>query len=102
MVDINKLTFVIYNFVYTILFCILDVIYNTKKADIILECNIKNDIVEHSVFSDLVMNLGRILGFLLMLICGVIGNILSFKILLFIVSMMIPIYSYIIYKIDNI
>lgn len=101
LIDINKLTFVIYNFVYTVSFCILDIIYNTKKADIIKECNIQNDIVEHSVFSDLVMNIGRILGFSLMLICGLLDNILSFKILLFIVSMMIPLYSYAVYKIDN-
>ena len=47
------------------------------------------------------MELGRITGFLLMLFASLLNNIFYFKLLLFIVTMSIPIYSITMYKVEN-
>ena len=47
------------------------------------------------------MELGRIIGFLLMLIIGLLNNIIYFKALLLIVTVSIPIYAKTMYKIEK-
>ena len=46
------------------------------------------------------MDIGRIFGFLLLLIAGLLNNIVYFKLLLLIVTIAIPIYATIMYKME--
>ena len=38
IININKISLIIYNFCYTVTFCIFDVVYNTRKGDLVKEC----------------------------------------------------------------
>ena len=100
--DINKITLVIYNFVYTISICILGVIYDTKKGDLVKECNIEEWKVEWVSYVVLFMHLGRISGYILMLIAGLFNNIIVFKILLILVTLFAPICTKLMYGVEQI
>lgn len=100
--DISKLTLIIYNFAYAISFCIFDVIYNTKKGDLIKECGISKYKVEFIGFSSIFISTGRIIGYLLMLIASFATDIMIFKILLIIVTLCAPIYCMLVYKLEKI
>ncbi len=100
--DINKITLVIYNFVYTISICILGVIYDTKKGDLVKECNIEEWKVEWVSYVVLFMHLGRISGYILMLIAGLFNNIIVFKILLILVTLFAPICTKLMYGVEKI
>lgn len=100
--DINKITLVIYNFVYTISICILGVIYDTKKGDLVKECNIEEWKVEWVSYVVLFMHLGRISGYILMLIAGFFNNIIMFKILLILVTLFAPICTKLMYDVERI
>ncbi len=101
VLDINKITLIIYNFVYTISICILGVIYDTKKGDLVKECNIENWKTEWVIYVGLFIATGRILGYILMLIAGIFNNIIFFKILLIVVTFFAPIYTKLMYNIEN-
>ena len=91
--DINKVTLIIYNFLYTISISILTVIYNTKKGNLVRECNIEKWKIEYVVYVSLFIAIGRVLGYILMLIAGIINSIAVFKILLIITSVFAPVYA---------
>lgn len=99
--DINKITLIIYNCIYTIAICILGVIYDTKKGDLVKECNIEEWKVEFVSYVGLFIAAGRILGYMMMLIAGIINNILVFKALLGIVSIVAPVYGYLMYRVEK-
>jgi len=101
LININKLTLIIYNFCYKTTFCIFDVIYNTKKGNLVKECNIKDFREEYIGFMEMSIGLGRIIGYALMLLVSVYSNILLFKLLLAIVTLFAPIYCYLIYKTEQ-
>ena len=101
VLDINKITLIIYNFVYTISICILGVIYDTKKGDLVKECNIEKWKTEWVIYVGLFIATGRILGYILMLIAGIFNNIIFFKILLIVVTFFTPIYTKLMYNIEN-
>lgn len=91
--DINKTTLIIYNLIYTISICILSIIYDTKKADLVRELGIEKYKVEHVTYVGLFISCGRIIGYTLMLIAGFFDNIVVFKILLATVTLFAPIYA---------
>ena len=101
VLDINKITLIIYNFVYTISICILGVIYDTKQGDLVKECNIEKWKTEWVIYVGLFITIGRILGYILMLIAGIFNNIIFFKILLIIVTFFAPIYTKLMYNVEN-
>ena len=101
IIDINKITLVIYNGIYTISICILGVIYDTKKGDLVKECNIEKWKVEFISYVGLFIATGRIFGYTMMLIAGIINNIFIFKILLGIVSIFAPLYGHLMYKVES-
>lgn len=101
LVDINKITLVIYNFCYIITFCIFDVIYNTRKGDLVKECDIENYKEEYIGYTSISIGIGRIIGYILMLIVSFTSNLIFFKILLAIVTFFAPIYCYLIYKTEH-
>lgn len=101
VLDINKITLIIYNFVYTISICVLGVIYDTKKGDLVKECNIEKWKTEWVIYVELFIATGRILGYILMLIAGIFNNIIFFKILLIIVTLFVPIYTKLMYNVEK-
>lgn len=101
LLNINKTTLVIYNFTYSITVYILEVMFKIKTDNIIREFNIEKWIVEYHTFIDFFMELGRIIGFLLMLIIGLLNNIVYFKVLLLIVTVSIPLYAITMYRVQK-
>ena len=101
VLDINKITLIIYNFIYTISICILGVIYDTKKGNLVKECNIEKWKTEWVIYVELFIATGRILGYILMLIAGIFNNIILFKILLIVVTFFASIYTKLMYNVEN-
>lgn len=99
--DINKTTLIIYNFLYTVTISILTVIYNTKKGDLVKECNIENWKIEYVVYVGLFIATGRVLGYSLMLIAGLFNNVIIFKVLLVMVSIFAPVYAKLMYDVEK-
>lgn len=101
LLNINKTTLIIYNFAYSITVYMLEVMFKIKTDNIVREYNIEKWIVEYHTFIDWFMELGRVIGFSVVLIVGLLNNIIYFKLLLLIVTISIPIYAIIMYKIEN-
>lgn len=101
IVDINKTTLIIYNFTYNITIYILEVMFKIKADDVVKEYNIEKWIVEYHTFIEGFMEIGRITGFFLMLIAGLLNEIFYFKLLLLIVTVCIPIYAITMYKVEK-
>lgn len=101
LIDINKTTLIIYNFCYIITFCIFDVVYNTRKGNLVKECKIENYREEYIGYTSISIGSGRIIGYLLMLIVSFTSNLIFFKVLLVIVTAFAPIYCYLIYKTEK-
>lgn len=99
--DINKVTLVIFKLFYGTNIVVLDVIYNTKKGNIVKECNIEEWKVEWCIYSELFISLGRVMGYVLMLIAGILNNMLIFKVLLVIVTIFAPVYAKLMYKAEQ-
>lgn len=98
LIEIKKSTLVIFNFAYIIAFTIYDVIYNTRKGNLVNECNIEEYKEEFIIYLSNSVLIGRIIGYTLMLIVSFTSNILIFKILLVLCTILTPVFSYLIYK----
>lgn len=96
LININKITLTLYNFCSIVIFCIFDVVYNTRKGDLVKERKIEKYCEEHIGYTSIFIGLGRIIGYILMLLVSFTMNIVYFKILLMIVTLFAPIYSYLI------
>lgn len=94
LIDINKTTLIIYNLCYIISFCIFDAVYNTRKGDLVKECNLEKYREEYIGYTAIGISIGRVIGYLLMLVVSFSTNILFFKILLAIVTAFAPVYCY--------
>ncbi len=101
ILNINQTTLIIYNFTYSITVYILEVMFKIKADDIVKENNIEKWIVEYHTFIEIFMEIGRITGFILMLLVGLLNNVVYFKLLLLIVTISIPIYAIIMYKLEK-
>lgn len=97
-INISKTTLIIYNFCYTVTFCIFDVVYNTRKGDLVKECEIEKYMEEYIGYTSISIGLGRMIGYVLMLIVSFATNIIYFKILLVVVTLFAPIYCYLMVK----
>ena len=98
LINISKTSLVIYNFCYMVTFCIFDVVYNTRKGDLVKECKIDKYREEYIGYTSIGIGIGRIIGYVLMLIVSFTSNIIYFKILLAVVTLFAPIYCYLIVK----
>ena len=101
VIDIGKITLIIYNFACTTWLCIFDAIYNAQKGDLIKECNIEKYDVEHVMFNSILTCSSRFIGFSLILFVGLIDNMIVFKGLLAIIAILVLIYSRIIANIER-
>lgn len=98
LININRTSLVIYNFCYMVTFCIFDVVYNTRKGDLVKECKIDKYREEYIGYTSIGIGIGRIIGYVLMLIVSFTSDIIYFKILLAVVTLFAPIYCYLIVK----
>lgn len=94
LIDINRITLIIYNFCYITTFCIFDAIYNTRKGDLVKECKIEDFREEYIGYTSIGIGIGRVIGYLLMLLVSFANNIVWFKALLAIVTLFAPVYCY--------
>ena len=101
IIDINKITLIIYNLFYTISIAVLGTIYDTKKANIVNECNIVEWKTEWIIVAELFIALGRVIGFVLLLIAGIFNHMIIFKVLLVIVTLFTPIYSKLMFDLEK-
>ena len=101
LLNISRETLIIYYFTYSITICIIDTAFNTKKGDLIKNYDIEKYNVEYVMLCEIFTEIGNVFGFTLMLIAGFVGSIISFKILLFLVTICIPIFIKLLIDIDK-
>lgn len=97
----NRITLVIYNFACTVSLCVFDAIYNTQKGNLVKECNIEKRATEHIMFNAFCTDISRMIGFILILIAGSLGNMTAFKVILLLITLCVPIYVNIIIKLER-
>lgn len=91
LININKITLIIYNFCYITTFCIFDAVYNTRKGDLVKECRIEDFNIGYTSIG---IGIGRVIGYFLMLVVSFANYIAWFKVLLVIVTLFAPVYCY--------
>lgn len=98
VINLGKIEVVVYNIVSCSFIVILEILFNIERFN-----NKKNGInsefyIENQIFINMIMQIGRILGYGLLFIIGLSNNVIYFKILLLIATIIIPIYSYYMYQ----
>lgn len=101
--DINKVSIVIYNLCNSVFLVLLLNTAETKSYNIINEDKkvIQDYIVEHQITWQIALNVSRILGYLVLFVASLFNNILVFKVLLFLVTIVIVIYSRLMISLDR-
>ena len=95
LLDINKISIIIYNICNSVFLVLLLNTAETKSYDIINEDKkvINDYIVEHQITWQIVLNISRIVGYVVLFIASLFNNMIVFKILLFLVTLVIIVYS---------
>lgn len=101
--DISKITIIIYNLCNSIFLVLLMNTAETKNYDIINEDKkvIDDYIVEHQVTWQIVLNVSRIIGYLVLFIASLFNNMIFFKALLILVTIIIVLYSKFMINLDK-
>lgn len=99
VIKLGKIEFIIYNIISYSFIVILEILFNIERFN-----NKQNNInveyyFENQLFINMIMQIGRIVGYGLLFIIGISNNIIYFKILLLLTTIIIPIYSYYMYLI---
>ena len=98
IINLDKTEIVIYNLISASFILILEVLFNIERFNN-KENGISNEYcVENQTFINIIMQIGRIVGYGLLFVIGLSNNIVYFKILLLITTIIIPIYSYYMYQ----
>lgn len=102
-INISKPTIVIYNVCTALFLVILSNTGDTQRYEIVEEDEkIKKDyIVEHQVVCEVVLNITRVIGYTALFIISLFNNIMIFKFLLLIVTIVILIYSRLLIKLKK-
>lgn len=95
LLDINKITIIIYNLCNSVFLVLLMNTAETKSYDMINEDKkvMEDYIVEHQITWQIVLNVARILGYLVLFIASLFNNMIIFKVLLIVVTIVIIFYS---------
>ena len=98
VIKLGKIEVVIYNIISYSFIVILEILFNIERFN-----NKENGIndeyyIENQIFINMIMQIGRIIGYGLLFIIGLSNNIIYFKILLLLTTIIIPIYSYYMYQ----
>lgn len=100
--NIGKIELIIYNFISNSFIVILGVIFNIERFNNIENGIEEKYIIENQTFIIMIMQIGRVVGYGLLLIASIINNILYFKIILLLATICIPIYSIYMYRLQKI
>lgn len=95
--SINKVNVIIYNICNAIFVSILTSIKNTQRYNCMNKEELQENLIEHQSVYEIALALGRIIAYIALLVVGILNDIIYFKILLIIVTLlMIPnsIYAY--------
>lgn len=103
LINISKPTIIIYNVCTAIFLVILSNTGDTKRYEIVSENEIvvKDYIVEHQVVCEVILNITRIIAYILLFVISLFNNIVLFKILLLLVTIVILIYSKLLIKLKK-
>lgn len=103
LINISKPTIIIYNVCTAIFLVILSNTGDTKRYEIVSENEtvVKDYIVEHQVVCEVILNITRIIAYILLFIISLFNNIVLFKILLLLVTIVILIYSKLLIKLKK-
>ena len=103
LINISKPTIIIYNICTAIFLVILSNTGDTKRYEIVSENEIvvKDYIVEHQVVCEVILNITRIIAYILLFVISLFNNIILFKILLLLVTIVILIYSKLLIKLKK-
>lgn len=103
LINISKPTIIIYNVCTAIFLVILSNTGDKKRYEIVSENEIvvKDYIVEHQVVCEVILNITRIIAYILLFIISLFNNIILFKILLLLVTIVILIYSKLLIKLKK-
>lgn len=103
LVSINKITIIIYNLCNSIFLVLLMNTAETKCYDVINRDNkvVKDYIVEHQVTWQIILNISRIIGYIVLFIASLFNNMMVFKVLLVLVTIVIVFYSKLMIKLDE-
>lgn len=103
LTNISKPTIIIYNVCTAIFLVILSNTGDTKRYEIVSENEIvvKDYIVEHQVVCEVILNITRIIAYILLFVISLFNNIILFKILLLLVTIVILIYSKLLIKLKK-
>ena len=82
--DINKTSVIIYNLMNSIFIKLLSNIKTTERYNCLNIDGLENCKVEHQSMFEIALATGRVLGYSLLLLVGLLNNIFYFKLLLFI------------------
>ncbi len=98
VISLGKIEVVIYNIISYSFIIILEILFNIERFN-----NKKNNVneefyIESQIFINMIMQIGRVVGYGLLFIIGLSNNIIYFKTLLLITTLVIPLYSYYMYQ----
>ena len=98
VIKLGKMEVIIYNIISYSFIVILEILFNIERFNN-KENNINDEYyIENQIFINMIMQIGRIIGYGLLFIIGLSNNIIYFKILLLLTTIIIPIYSYYMYQ----
>lgn len=101
ILNIGKIELIIYNFISNSFIVILEVIFNIERFNNIENGVEEKYIIENQTFIIMIMQIGRIVGYGLLLIASILKNIIYFKIVLLLATICIPIYSLYMYRLQK-
>ena len=101
--NICKTTIIIYNLCNSIFLVILMNTAETKSYEIINDDKkvISDYIVEHQVVWQIILNISRIIGYLILFLASLFNNMNLFKVLLILVTIVIVFYSKLMINLDK-
>ena len=101
ILNIGKTELIIYNFISNSFIVILEVIFNIERYNNIENGVEEKYIIENQVFIIMIMQIGRVVGYGLLLLASIMNNIIYFKIILLMATICIPIYSVYMYRLQK-
>ena len=100
--DINKMSLILFNFCYMVGFGIYDVVYNIKKANIVVDNELEEYKEEYLAYVTASISFGRIIGYSMMLVAGLLNSLIIFKILLVVTTITIPVFTKYLIKLESV
>ncbi len=99
VIKLGKIEVVFYNIISYSFIVILEILFNIERFN--NPSNGINDIycIENQIFINMIMQIGRIIGYGLLFIVGLTNNIIYFKMLLLLTTFIISLYSYYMYQV---